>query len=166
MPSARLTLEAESGTLSQLGIRYVLMRPDVIMGALNHLESPATVVEAMKKSAFENARGSFSRYIETGFSDGVDPIEHACRMAGQLGWGEWRVTRRAAASYAVSVSNSPFIAGVEVRDVKLCGWIAGVLKAAAAASFGEHVEADEIGCACMGASHCEFEISLDVACGN
>lgn len=159
--SDEISWDPESGTLTQSGIRYVLMRPDVVMGAAEHLPNPEQFVAAIGESAFENARDSFLRYRQSGALNGGDPIDHACGMAGKLGWGLWEVRERRADGYTVSVFNSPFAIPAQNNPVPMCGWITGVLRAVCLANHRKASHVRETCCAAQGHAHCTFEILFE-----
>ena len=160
MQPSEISWDPESGVLTQSGIRYVLMRPDVIMGTAAHLPHPEEFISAMSESAFENARDSFVRYRESGALNGADPVEHACGMAAQLGWGQWTVTNKDESGYIVSVRNSPFAFQANGGRLAMCGWITGVLRATIAANSTSAPQVRETHCAAQGHADCEFEIRI------
>jgi uncharacterized protein len=160
MPTAELSWDEENGELTQSGIRYVLMRPDVVMGAASHLPDLVQYVRAIEASACENARGSFDRYRDSGALGDRDPIVHACEMAQKLGWGVWRVTDQRPDTYQVEVINSPFAAAMKGAEVPVCGWISGVLSAVAGASFPQQSTVHENECGAQGHECCRFEIRI------
>lgn len=149
----------EAGELRQSGIRYVLMRPDVVMGVLRHLPEPEQYVAAMVASAHEYSRASFDQYAQSGATSDVDAIEHGCRMAGQLGWGHWTLRKTVGMPAAVQVENSPFAIAAKPSSIPTCGWIAGVLTALFESAQGKGFIAIETQCTAQGHSHCEFEFT-------
>lgn len=156
-----ISWDPESGILTQSGIRYVLMRPDVVMGAAEHLPNPGQYLAAISESAFENARDSFLRYRQSGALNGGDPIDHACGMAGKLGWGLWKVSENEPEGYTVSVYNSPFAIPANGGSEPRCGWITGVLRAVCFASHGKASQVHEASCAAQGHEHCTFKIRFE-----
>lgn len=161
MQASEISWDPESGTLTQSGIRYVLMRPDVVMGTAAYLPNPEDFVEAIAESAFANAQGSFAHYRDSGALDGADPLKHGCEMAGRLGWGSWDIARKDGSKYTVCVKNSPFALAPEGSDQAMCGWIAGVLRALVATHGNSGAVVTETRCAAQGHDHCEFSIEAD-----
>lgn len=150
----------EDGALFQGDIRYVLMRPDVVMGVLRHVADPAVLIDAMRRSACENAVNSFNSYKQSGALGNSDPVAHCCEMAGQLGWGSWNVVEQASSQYVVEAVNSPFAHAASGEGQAVCGWIAGVLQAVAVAYGHPSAQVSETACAAQGNDCCRFTIVL------
>src|SRR3546814_13614770 len=72
-------------------IRYLMMRPDVLMGVGTALGSIDQFVNALTESAFQNARASFEVYRRNGLLDSDGALQRAGEFAAWLGWGRWFV---------------------------------------------------------------------------
>ena len=146
------------GALFQGDIRYVLMRPDVVMGILRHVDDPAALVDAMHRSACEHAVNSFNSYRQSGAVGNSDAVAHCCDIAGKLGWGSWTIAEKSSGRYVVEVVNSPFALAASEAGQPVCGWIAGVLHAVAVTDGhpGAHVE--ETACVAQGSDCCRVVI--------
>src|ERR1700730_14946887 len=72
-------------------IRYVLIRPDVLMGAARQLGNTGEGVflAVLAESAFENAQASFAAYLDGDRFGNEDFLASACGVANKLGWGLW-----------------------------------------------------------------------------
>jgi hypothetical protein len=152
------THDDESGRIVQDGVRYIMMRPDVLMGIFRHLGSMTVLVKAMEESAFENARDSFNRYKAAGFFDGGDALLKSCAISARLGWGRWRPETKPDGELLVHVHHSPFAAGVGSSEVPVCGSISGILRAIYITAYGEEVRAEETHCKTQGHEHCQFTV--------
>lgn len=150
----------EDGALFQGDIRYVLMRPDVVMGILRHVADPAALVDVMRRSACEHAVNSFNSYRQSGAVGNADPVAHCCNMASQLGWGSWNIAEKSSGRYVVEVVNSPFALAASGVGQAVCGWIAGVLQAVTVADEHPSAQVDETACVARGDDCCRFNIAL------
>jgi len=155
----RILHDIEAGEITQGGIRYILMRPDVLMGIGEHLGAYRDFVAAMSLSAFANARGSFERYKETGVFAGADPLRRVGEMAAGLGWGVWSPEVLSDREILLRVKNSPFAQAVHGSRDPVCGAIVGILRALYQTAQGDDVDVCETSCAAQGLPHCEFRIA-------
>lgn len=154
--------QRSSGQIMEDGIRYVLMRPDVLMGVAHELGGGTTqaFLSALERSAFRYVQSSFDRYQEKQTLSGADFIASTCEVARKLGWGEWATTEISPLSLTVEVKNSPFAAGFGTSQCPVCAAIAGILRAAALHAYGAQSEVTELSCAAQGAPVCRFEIPV------
>ncbi len=144
------------------GIRYVLMRPDVLMGVAHELGEAdvQAFLGALERSAFRHVQSSFDRYQERQSLSGTDFIVSTCEAARRLGWGEWSTTETSNRSLTVEVKNSPFAAGFGASRCPVCAAIAGILRAAALHAYGAQSAVTELTCTAQGAPVCRFEIPV------
>ncbi len=157
MPSfrGRLAFDAERGEYRDGGIRYMMIRPDALMGMV------AELPEAMRPHALEAFARSICRfgghsartYREAGADDLLRTIEET---APQLGWGRWTLTRTED-GLALSVENSPFATGAGSTSNPVCAPIRGMLTAVGEMTLGE-VTVTETACAATGAACCCFTV--------
>lgn len=157
--SLPFSFEPDRGTIHDRGIRYLMMRPDVLMGAVRSGGAARAFVQALEDSAFANAQGSFAQYLADGLMVRSDFIAQIGQFAATLGWGSWSIQTLPNATVEVCVHNSPFAAGFGSGDHPVCGPIAGVLRAAYMIALNEQVRVDEVECACQGAENCRFHIT-------
>ncbi len=149
-----------TGEIINGGIRYVLMRPDVLMGVARELAgvAPEIFLKALRRSAFIHGMRSFERYRDEGRFDGLDPLESTCNIAASLGWGEWAVHRQPDGSRLIDVRNSPFADGFGASSIPVCAPIAGILEAISLVFDGTGAAVEEIACRSQGASACRFHV--------
>lgn len=149
------------GEIRDGDIRYVLMRPDVLMGVGRHLggQGGDDFFAALEASAFQHAQASFSAYRQSARFGREDFLASTCLVAGELGWGRWRLFKEADRARIVQVDNSPFAVGHGPSSRPVCSPISGVLRAAAAVGYGEDVRVEEFQCAAQGAAHCCFRLT-------
>ncbi|MBL8324102.1 MAG: hypothetical protein JNJ89_03995 [Rubrivivax sp.] len=112
----RLSWQAADGAVVDGPRRYLLMRPDVLMGALLRLDEPArgAWLGAVAESARVQGRESLAAYAAAAGHDSTRLLEATAGAAADLGWGRWVFTRAAAGPDDVlhlEVHSSPFAAG-------------------------------------------------------
>jgi predicted hydrocarbon binding protein len=151
----RLIWDASSGEIRDGAIRYMMIRPDALMGIFGGLDEPARTcaLEAFRRSIAKFGARSASTYQ----ADAHHPlIETVARTAPDLGWGTWSIDRTADAIQVI-VRNSPFAAGCAGADGPVCTPIAGMLEAVGRL-MGRSGVARETNCAAQSGDHCTFEV--------
>jgi predicted hydrocarbon binding protein len=150
------------GTIADGNIRYVLMRPDVLMGAARHLgpNREGEFLAALEASAFAHAQASFAAYRDAERFGRADFLASTGKVAAELGWGRWRVSAEPDGTRSVYVDNSPFAAGFGASSRPVCGPITGVLRAIALVGYGQNVAVEEVACSAQGAKECCFRLAL------
>jgi V4R domain len=168
----RLQYDAAQGVLQDGPRRYMLMRPDSLMGSLRLLD-PATrevVFEALAQSTLRFGGDSLRAYAESARGDAQALIAATIAAAADLGWGQWTVRQRGEA-LQVLVQHSPFAAGWLASDTRkeprleplresdpavVCAPIRGMLAALAGALGWPGVQVEEMSCAAQGHADCRF----------
>ncbi|HVL56537.1 MAG TPA: hypothetical protein VM491_08525, partial [Burkholderiaceae bacterium] len=98
----RLDFDAAAGEIRDGPRRYLLLRPDVLMGALRPLEASQreALLEAFAQSAREHGGESIRAYHATLRAAGGDPreadtalLQTTASAAADLGWGRWTLRR-------------------------------------------------------------------------
>ena len=159
-----MTIEQQpgEGTIAEGNIRYVMLRPDVLMGAARHLgpNREGEFLAALEASAFAHAQASFVAYRDAGRFGSADFLDSAGKVAADLGWGRWRVSTEPDGARSVHVENSPFAHGYGPSARPVCGLITGVLRAIALVGYGQSVAVEEVVCVAQGAKECCFRLAL------
>ena len=168
----RLQYDAVHGALHDGPRRYLLLRPDSLMGALRSLD-PATrevVLEAFAQSVLRHGGDSLRAYAAGAKGDSQALIAATVEAAADLGWGQWTVRQRGEA-LQVLVQHSPFAAGWLAADPQpgtqrnpqrdpaapvVCAPIRGMLAALAGALGWPAVRVEELSCAAQGHTDCRF----------
>lgn len=168
---SRLAFDPAVGEIRDGERRYLLMRPDVLMGCLHALpvEHRATLLDALATSAERNGGRSVRAY-----ADATDAPDNAqalallatlCDTAAGLGWGRWRIVRHDATGFEIVVRNSPFAQGHGPSTQPVCAPIVGILRSTAPLLFPHPATVLETVCAAHAAhdvSHeCRFTCTVD-----
>lgn len=153
----RLELDEAAGAWFDQTRRYMLIRPEALMGIFRRLDRAprALALAALEDSIFEQGSDSARAYRAMG-GTGDALLTVIAQSAPQLGWGRWEFTRQGT-MLALNVRNSPFAAGYGASATPVCAAITGMVRAVATLVFDAPCQAREVGCAAMGAEHCRFE---------
>jgi hypothetical protein len=157
----RLAFDAERGEIRDQARRYLLLRPDVLMGMLLRLDPPArqAALDAFAASVAQHGRDSVLAYLDRLGGDRARLLDVMQDAAADLGWGRWRF-EPAARVLTLTVDNSPFASGFGASQHPVCAPIAGMLQAVAGILFETDVASVERTCAAAGAGLCVFEAVL------
>ncbi len=146
--------------------RYLLMRPDVLMGLFARLDAAAraAALQAFADAAEQHGGDSLRVYFESLGGDRDAFLEATAAAAADLGWGRWQFSREADA-LRLAVDGSPFAHGWPATGPPqaVCAPIRGLLAAAAALVLGFDARAEETACAAAGHARCEFVARATVA---
>lgn len=163
----RLDWNAVPGQVRDGAVRYMLIRPDALMGAIMRLSPDAReeMLLAFHASVLDFGGRSAGNYNKTA---NHPLIEVVAATAPDLGWGTWTVAQ-GAANVRVAVTDSPFAAPLvdeapAVPVVSACTPITGMMSAVGTIMAGSPVTAIETHCAARhGGAVCHFEIPLETS---
>jgi len=157
----RLRWSTELGALHDGPRRYLMMRPDVWMGAVALLPVAVQgqVLEALAVSTREYGADSLRAYAAQAGGDAQALMATTAQAAADLGWGRWSLEREGDVLH-LNVSGSPFAAGwprAPRPAQPVCAPIRGMLEALAGIVLGgAHATTVESECAACGAAACRF----------
>jgi uncharacterized protein len=155
----RLHFDAEAGAYLDRDIRYMLIRPDALMGLFARLSEPARAeaFAAIADSITERGRHSAQSYVAP---DEIDRLLHVIEAsAPELGWGIWSFDHVDADTIRLEVRNSPFAHAAGDLPPPVCFPIVGMLRAVGTMVLGEGVAVMEDACAAGGGAEvCRFAI--------
>jgi predicted hydrocarbon binding protein len=156
----RLAFDASVGEYRDGGIRYMMIRPDALMGILHELPDAMrpTVLEAFARSITRQGGKSAAAYRDAGAASSAALVTTIQETAPQLGWGRWVLTLDEN-GLDLTVANSPFVAGYGESETPVCHPIIGMLTAVGRMTLGGEVTVRETACAAMqDHDHCRFEV--------
>lgn len=159
---AALEYDPGAGALSFKGVRYLLVRPETIMGLYRaiSIDSPDKAGDLFFRAGFVGGRLSAQKYKEV-FSLGDQAlVEYMARMGGQLGWGRFDLVSLdlERKELEVAVYNSPFASAHGPSAVPVCHFIRGVLAGVGEEIFQSRVDSSEKTCMAIGGSNCRFQV--------
>lgn len=156
---SRLDFNAAKGAIHDGARRYLMMRHDVLMGAIARLspDMRAEMLSALAQSAMANGGESIAAYAR---ESGIDRlIDVTCSGAAALGWGKWHIAQRAE-QLQLTVQNSPFaqghLANTPTSDHAVCAPIKGIFESVASQVLGKTADVTEVECVACGAAACRF----------
>lgn len=154
----RLLFDLTRGEVRDHDRRYLMMRPDVLMGMLRRLGDDArdVALAAFADATAEHGQRSIQAYLESLPGGGDALLDLIYQTSPALGWGRWDF-ERLDGGLALNVFNSPFAAGYGVADRPVCAPISGMFRTIAGIVLGHAVQVEEIACAAMQAhATCRF----------
>jgi uncharacterized protein len=154
----RLTWDGETGALRDGAIRYLMIRPDALMGIFKRLSEPARreALAAFAESICENGGKSAASYRALGGADGRALLDVIAATAPQLGWGLWQFASRSDGDLDLVVRSSPFVEGFGRAAEPVCAPIVGMFRIVSQMVLGAPTVATETACACQGHAACRF----------
>ena len=160
----RLKEDSGAGTLHDRDIRYLMIRPDSLMGLFRILD-PAKrdfALAAFSDSVKMHGKKSAESYQALGAEETETLLSSICHTAPQLGWGRWtfRIDPENQTLH-LSVQNSPFAEGFGQSDIPVCAAITGMVSGVAELIFGKEVGGCEKECVARGDYQCRFEARVE-----
>lgn len=153
----RLRFDPAAGAVHDGPRRYLLMRPDVLMGMLRRLppEARAQAMAAFAESIADHGADSLRAYLAQLGGDRRALLDATAAAAGDLGWGRWRLAPDGG-GLTLEVDDSPFAEGYGAADVPVCAPVRGMFGALAALALDAPMRVDEVACVAAGAPCCRF----------
>jgi predicted hydrocarbon binding protein len=154
--SARAALDDDgAGRLALGGARYLLVRPETLVGMQKAVEAALGPAAAECLAAGGRAGGAAATRALAGAAG-----ERVARLIGTgatLGWGRFALERLTARDFVVTVTGSPFAEAYGAAAGPVCHLIRGVLESLAASVLERPARVRETACAAAGAACCRFE---------
>lgn len=144
------------------GIRYLLIRPEVLVTFQKEIENALDEKASMIlfNSGFQGGVLSSKRYQEVYKFSNEEIIRFMLEMGGQIGWGRFELVRFDPVNFRLSlkVYYSPFAEAYGKSERPVCHFIRGVMAGLAFTIFNKEIYAEETDCLAKGDSFCRFEI--------
>lgn len=161
---AELTWESDRGALSFKGVRYLLIRPETLIGLQKAMEAEVgseRTGEILYQGGYTGGRLSGQKYRETFGLDERGAVEYMCRMGREIGWGALHLAEfdLAAGRMVVEAEASPFAEAYGQAAQGVCHLLRGVFGGLGEALFGRPVEAVEEACRAAGADRCRIRVT-------
>ena len=158
----RLVFDSARGEYRDGAIRYMMIRPDALMGLFAELppEQRLGALAALGRSVCKHGGQSAASYQAMGATDAARMMQTIAQTAPQLGWGVWRFHPQPEV-VMLEVENSPFAAAAPNSRHPVCHAITGMLTAIGPMVLGGATNATEQRCAAQdGGTLCQFRINL------
>lgn len=149
------------GALTFKGVRYLIIRPDTIMGMFKALVDTLgweKAGEIFYGGGFEGGKASTLKFREAFNLSPYEAAEYMCRMGRQIGWGRFELETfdSDAMKLQISVKSSPFAEMWMDAGKPVCHFIRGVVGGLGEALFGVVSPAEETDCIAKGDVCCRF----------
>lgn len=157
-----LEYDPASGALCYKDVRYLLIRPETIVGFQKAIEkqSRTAAIDALFQGGYQGGYLSAKKYKEIQNLSDKETINFMMAMGAEIGWGNFRLDQYNCdkKKLQISVENSPFAAAYSDSTEGVCHLTRGVLCGLATILFSQSCTASEVECAAKGDHHCVFLI--------
>ncbi len=159
----QLMYDPASGALIYRDVRYLLIRPETIVGFQKTIEkhSRKGAREALFQGGYRGGYLSAKKYKEMQNLSDNETINFMMTMGAEIGWGSFQLIEYDFENrkLQIRVENSAFAEAYGDATEGVCHLISGVLSGLATVLFARNCIAFEIECLAKGDKHCVFHIS-------
>ncbi len=157
-----LAYNQSSGALSFKDTRYMLIRPETLIGFQKAIEETdkQLVKEAFFRGGFKGGYLSAKNYKEILHYDNEQIVKFMMKMGTEIGWGHFTLQDFDSQKKHLKaiVHKSPFAEAYGRSADSVCHLIRGVLSGLASFLFNKNCVGSEIKCLAQGHEHCIFQI--------
>jgi hypothetical protein len=157
-----LSFAPEKGGLFYKEVRYLLIRPEVLITFQKEAEKELgeKAGHILFLSGFQGGSLSSKKYREVFHFSDEEILRFMIEMGPQIGWGRFELERfdPANKSLTLKVYHSPFAEAYGLSQKPVCHFIRGVLSGMASVIFEKESEIMETRCLAKGDPFCRFEI--------
>lgn len=158
-----LRFDGEQGAITYRGVRYMLIRPETVMGVFRAMEEefPGGAGEFFFKGGFTGGRLSAQRFRDEFGLVGVQVVEFMMEMGTKIGWGRFQLEKYDGEGMLIEVRvvGSPYAEAHGPSERPVCHLIRGVVAGVTQGIFGVPVTCREVACFATGAEACLFRAS-------
>jgi predicted hydrocarbon binding protein len=159
----QLMYDPASGALTYRDVRYLLIRPETIVGFQKTIEkhSRTGAQDALFQGGYGGGYLSAKKYKEMQNLSDSETISFMMTMGAEIGWGNFQLIEYDFENrkLQIRVENSAFAEAYGDATEGVCHLISGVLSGLATVLFARNCIAFEIECLAKGDKHCVFHIS-------
>ena len=159
----QLVYDPAAGKLTYRDIRYVIIRPETIVGFQRTIEqhSRKGARDALFQGGYQGGYLSAKKFKEIKNLSDTETIGFMMTMGAEIGWGHFELIEYdfEKLKLNVRVENSAFAEAYGDATEGVCHLINGVLSGLATVLFGRNCEGSETQCLAKGDRHCIFNIS-------
>lgn len=159
-----LEYDAVSGALRYKDVRYLLIRPETIVGFQRAIEvqSKETAIEVLFQGGYQGGYLSAKKYRDIQNLSDKETIDFMMAMGAEIGWGSFKLDEYDPdeKKLQISVEASPFAEAYDESSEGVCHLTRGVLCGLASVLFSRNCTASEVACLAKGDSRCVFVIGI------
>jgi predicted hydrocarbon binding protein len=158
-----LKYDAASGALTYREVRYLLIRPETIVGFQKTIEkhSRTGAQDALFQGGYRGGYLSAKKYKEMQNLSDSQTISFMMTMGAEIGWGNFKLIEYDFENrkLQIRVENSAFAETYGDATEGVCHLISGVISGLASVIFSINCTASETQCLAKGDECCEFNVS-------
>jgi predicted hydrocarbon binding protein len=158
----KMMYDSASGALTYRDIRYVVIRPETIVGFQKTIEkhSRQGARDALFQGGYQGGYLSAKKFKEMQNLSNSETIGFMMTMGAEIGWGHFDLINYDFESHKlqIRVENSAFAQAYGEATEGVCHLINGVLSGLASVLFGRNCIGSETKCLAKGDRHCIFHI--------
>jgi predicted hydrocarbon binding protein len=159
----QLIYDPASGALKYKDVRYLLIRPETIVGFQKTIEkhSRKEAQDALFQGGYQGGYLSAKKYKEMHNLSDSETISFMMTMGAEIGWGNFQLIAYDSENLKlkIRVENSAFAEAYGDSTKGVCHLINGVLSGLATILFKRNCIGSEEECLAKGDAHCVFHIS-------
>ena len=159
----QLVYDSSSGALTYRDVRYVVIRPETIVGFQKTIEKHNLngARDALFQGGYQGGYLSATKFREQQNLSDTETIKFMMTMGAEIGWGHFQLLEYDLENrkLQIRVENSAFAQAYGDATEGVCHLISGVLSGLASVLFGRNCKGSEIECLAKGDRHCVFHIS-------
>jgi len=159
----QLVYDPASGALTYRDVRYVLIRPETIVGFQKTIEkhSRKGAQDALFQGGYRGGYLSAKKFKEMQNLSDSETISFMMTMGAEIGWGNFELIEYDFENrkLQIRVENSAFAEAYGDATEGVCHLINGVLSGLATILFAHNCMGSETKCLAKGDKHCVFHIS-------
>lgn len=159
----QLVYDPVCGALTYKDVRYVVIRPETIVGFQKTIEKQGRkgAQDAMFQGGYQGGYLSAKKFKEMQNLSDDETIKFMMTMGAEIGWGHFQLIDYDVESrkLQIKVENSAFAKAYGDATEGVCHLINGVLSGLATVLFGRNCMGSESKCLAKGDRHCVFHIS-------
>lgn len=161
----QLKYDPDAGALTYRDVRYLLIRPETIVGFQKAIEkhSRKGARQALFQGGYQGGYLSAKKYKEVQNLSDSETLTFMMTMGAEIGWGNFQLTEYDLENrkMQIRVANSAFARVYGQSTEGVCHLIRGVLSGLATVLFSSNSTASEIRCLARGDECCEFHIATE-----
>ena len=153
--------DENQGAIFYKGVRYLLIRPETIMGMFKSLAESIGLEKAGEifyEGGYEGGKASGIKFRQVFNLSAKEAAEYICQMGNKIGWGNFTLDEfdEKNKSLTITVKSSPFAEQMPGSGEAVCHFLRGVIGGLGSASFDSEAQAEEISCTSKGDEVCRF----------
>ena len=153
--------DADSGAIFFKNVRYLIIRPETVMGMFKSLGDSVGWDKAgdiFYNGGYEGGKASSLKFREVFNLSAREAADYICGMGNKIGWGNFILDEfdEENKRLMITVKSSPFAEQMPASGRAVCHFLRGVIGGLGSASFDSENQAEEISCTSRGDDICRF----------